>query len=317
MRELAPASSDFLFGPDGALAVLGPAGPKGGDRILWLVEGQRPPRPVGRATAVGFSPDGADLALLSTDGAPGESFGALLRLPRTGGEARLLGERVSEWRFGPRGELLFLSGADVRARNGTLQLAASRDAAPVELARRVQSFQLSARGDRVLFLTHVATKGDFKLELWTAALRADGGRVLAGPPRRIDEGVYGFQLAPDGETLFYKAACAGFRSCALRRVRLGAEEAPATLDRHVSGFELSADGRRLLVARPHRGAPRAVDLALLDAGSPPPDRPPEPFLEEVEPGARFVDPAGRRVLAALQGGKVAGQRAGVRLADLP
>jgi hypothetical protein len=60
-----------------------------------------------------------------------------------------------------------------------------------------------------------------------------------------------------------------------------------------------------------------VDLALLDAAAPPPDRPPEPFLEEVDPGARFADPAGRRVLAALQGGKYAGQRVGVRLVDLP
>src|SRR5581483_11691933 len=67
-REIAVATSDFAFASDGAIAALGPPPPKGGDRPL-LVDGVR----VADATAFSFSPDGREIALLSTGKQPGES----------------------------------------------------------------------------------------------------------------------------------------------------------------------------------------------------------------------------------------------------
>src|ERR1700682_2566985 len=101
-REVALGTSDFAFAHDGALAALGPPAPKGGDRPL-LLEGKE----IARATAFAFSPDGRDLALLSTAKQPGEATGELYRL-RRGGRPQLVGQRVSAWRFAASGGLLFL-----------------------------------------------------------------------------------------------------------------------------------------------------------------------------------------------------------------
>src|SRR5262249_26456538 len=80
-REVAVATSDFAFAPDGSLAALGPPPAKGGDRPL-LIDGAR----VAAATAFAFSPDGRELALLSTEKQPGEAAGDLYRMPSAGGE---------------------------------------------------------------------------------------------------------------------------------------------------------------------------------------------------------------------------------------
>src|SRR5207248_3965570 len=94
---------------------------------------------------------------------------------------------------------------------------------------------------------------------------ADASRM----PHRVDEGAYGWQLSPDGSTIYYKARCAGGpRSCSLLRAPFsgGAAELLAP---NVAGFDLSRDGSRILVQQPHRGASRAVDVAVIPAvGSP-------------------------------------------------
>ena len=198
-REVAKASSDFAFGPDEALYLLGPPGAKGGDRPLSVVESfDARPREIGRATS--FAASDRYVALLSTDRQPGEAFGALSRVPRTGGSPEPLGDRVNEFRFTPRGDLLFLARYDGRARAGTLT-AAAPGKPPRELGQRAQSF--TVQGERVLYLVQAPQKGDFKIELWTASL--DG----SAPPRKVDDGVYGYQLTPDGKQLFWKARCAG------------------------------------------------------------------------------------------------------------
>ena len=311
-RELAP-SSDFLFAPDGALGFLGPAGPKGGDRDLSIVEGAAAPRPLGRATTFGFSPDGRFALLLSTEGSLGDAYGSLSRLPRAGGTPSALGDRVSEWRFTPGGDLLLLAGYDVRSRSGTLMLAPASGAAPREFAQRVQTFQLSPRGDRVIYVVQANQKGDFKVELWTGLL-AEGPQGFAQAPRKLDEGVYGFQLSADGEHLFWKSRCgAGTRNCTLFRTRLSVTEDPVRLSPAVAGFDLAPEGRRLLVAHPHKGAPKAVDLALLDALGPAPVDQPAPFALEVDPGSRFLDPQGTRVIAP----RLTGRSPSVLVIDLP
>ncbi len=298
-REIAAGTSDFAFAPDGAVAALGPPSSKGGDRPL-LIEGAR----VAAATAFAFSPDGRELALLSTEKQPGESAGDLSRMPRSGGGPRLVAARVTEWRWSAGGDLLALARFDLRARAGTL-IVSPPAAAAQEIARRVQTF--SVFGRKVLYLVQAPQKGDFKLELWAVDL-AEPQRA----PRRIDEGTYGWQLSRDGGTVFYKARCAGGpRSCSLLRVPFSGG-APELLAPDVAGFDLSRDGHRILAQRPHRGAPRAVDLAVLSAAGPPPDHL-NGFVEEVDPSSRFADDAGRRVVYAI----VAAGRGGVFLADVP
>jgi hypothetical protein len=303
---VAKQSSDFAFGPDGALYVLGPPGPKGGDRPLSVVESfDAPPRAIGRATS--FAASDKDVLLLSTDKQPGEAFGALSRQPRSGGAPEALGERVSDFRFGPRGEALFLARYDGRARAGTLTVAPPGKP-PRELAPRVQSF--TTQKDRILYLAQAPQKGDFKIELWTALL--DGST----PPRKVDDGVYGYQLTPDGKQLFWKARCAGgARTCSLFRAPADGSAPPQLLAANVAGFELSDDAARVLVQQPHRGAARAVDLAVLDANGPPPaDGSVKPLATEVDPSSRFVDPRGRRLVYAAMGGA---SQAGVYLLEVP
>jgi len=306
LREVAKATSDFAFGADGALFVLGPTGAKGGDRPLTMLEAfDGRPRELGRATS--FAASERYVALLSTDRQPGEAFGALSRLPRAGGAAEPLGDRVSEFRFAPGGDLVFLARYDGRARAGIL-MAASPGTSARELAQRVQSFTI--QGSRVLYLVQAPQKGDFKIELWTAPL--DGSVA----PRKVDDGVYGYQLTPDGRRLFWKARCAGgARSCSLFRAPADGSAPPQLLAANVAGFDLSEDAGRVLVQQPHRGAARAVDLAVLDAAAaPPPDGAVKTLAAEVDPSSRFADARGRRVAYAAMGG--AGQ-AGVYLLDVP
>src|SRR5262249_44696275 len=186
-------------------------------------------REIGRATS--FAASDRMVALLSTDRQPGEAFGTLLRVPRTGDAAEPLGERVSEFRFAPGGELLFLARYHPRARAGTLEDAAPGKP-PREIAQRIQSF--TAQGDRLLYLAQAPQKGDFKIELWTAPL--DG----SSPPRKVDDGVYGYQLTPDLKRIFWKARCAGSaRSCSLFRAPADVSAPAPLLAVNVTGFDLS------------------------------------------------------------------------------
>lgn len=298
-KEIAVATSDFFFAPDGAIAALGPPPPKGGDRPL-LVDGVR----LANATAFTFSPDGREIALLSTAKQPGESSGELYRMQRSGGAQRPVASRVTEWRWSTGGDLLCLARYDVRARAGTLTVSAP-GAPPREIASRVQSFSVSGR--RVLYLVQVPLKGDFKIELWAVDLAA------AEPaPRRIDEGVYGWDLSPDGGTVYYKARCAGgSRSCSLLRTAFSGGLAEV-LAASVAGFDLSRDGARILVQQPHRGAARAVDLAVIRATGPAPEGL-KPFVQEADPSSRFANAAGTKVAYAI----VAAGKGGVFLADAP
>jgi dipeptidyl aminopeptidase/acylaminoacyl peptidase len=297
-REIAPASSDFAFAPDGALAVLGAAGPKGGDRVLSLFEpGDGKPRELGYATSFDFSPTGSELAVLSTGKEPGEASGELSLVPRARGSLpRALGSKVSEWRWSPAGDLLYLARFDLRSRSGTLfALASGAGQEPRALSARVQGFSVAGR--RALFLVQQPLKGDFKIELWTADLAAAFGSPRA-EPRKVDEGVYGYQLSPDGALLYWKSRCVGLRSCALFRAPADGSGGKVELMPAAAGFDLSRDGARLLVAQPHRGS-RALDLFLLDARGSPPTAPPKPLLEAVEPGAILLDEGGHQVAAVL------------------
>jgi hypothetical protein len=162
-------------------------------------------------------------------------------------------------------------------------------------------------GRRVLYLVQAPQKGDFKLELWAADLASPD---LA--PHRVDEGAYGWQLSPDGSTIYYKARCAGgARSCSLLRAPF-AGGAPELLAANVAGFDLSRDGGRVLVHQPHRGASRAVDLAIVPATGRPPDRV-KTLVEEADPSSGFADDAGRRLAYAL----LAAGKGGVFLAEVP
>jgi hypothetical protein len=316
-KEVAAATSDFAFAHDGALGALGPPSRKGGDRELLMLEpGAAEPVKLARATSFAFSPDGHEVALLSTEKSPGEATGELSRLPRAGGAPLVVGQRVSDWRWTPSGDLLFLANYDVRARAGVLTLAPAGGGAPRELARKVQSFV--AQGKRVLYLVQAPQKGDYKIELWTAGLdqSQQSQQSPGAAPRKIDEGVYGYQLSNDGATLFWKARCAGTaRSCSLLREPVESTQAatrPTFLAPNVAGFDLSPDGKKILLEQPHRGATRAVDLAVIDAMGAPPEHV-KPFALEADASSRFADAKGSRVVyATLTAGK-----GSVYLADVP
>ena len=309
--EVAEASSDFVFAPDGALGMLGPSPKKGGDRPLTLIEpGTLQHRALGRATAFSFSPSGSELALLSTDKHPGESFGDLSRLSRAPGSApQSLGSKVSDFRWSTAGDLICLARYDLRARAGTLLVAPPGGGAPRELSARVQSF--SVQGRRLFYMVQEPQKTDFKVELWTADLAAPPGSAQAAS-RKVDEGVYGYQLSPDGRALYWKSRCIALRSCALFRGPADGSGAPVQLAASAAGFDLSADGSRLLVAQVHAGSAHTVDLKVVDARGPAKDPPGPPIATEVEPGARFLDEGGRHLVAVLSG-----RRAAVVRIDVP
>ncbi len=307
-KEVAVATSDFAFAKDGTLGALGPPSRKGGDRELLALEpGAAEPVKLARATSFAFSPDGREVALLSTEKNPGEATGELSRLPRAGGTPLIVGQRVSDWRWTSSGDLLFLASYDVRARAGVLTLSPAGGGPPRELARKVQSFV--AQGKRVLYLVQAPQKGDYKIELWTASVDPSQGPA----PRKIDDGVYGYQLSNDGATLFWKARCAGTaRSCSLLRAPVDSGDKPTLLSPNVAGFDLSPDGTKILLEQPHRGATRAVDLAILDAIGAPPEHL-KPFALEADASSRFADAAGKRVVyATLTAGK-----GSVYVTDLP
>jgi hypothetical protein len=302
--EVAKASSDFAFAADGALGVLGPAPKKGGDRPLTIIEAETFRRQaLGRATAFSFSPSGDELALLSTEKLPGESFGDLSRQSRAPGSApQPLGSKVSDFRWSPAGDLVYLARYDLRARAGTLLVAPPHGGAPRELSARVQNF--SVQGRRLFYLVQEPQKTDFKVELWTADLAAPPGSTEAAS-RKVDEGVYGYQLSPDGRTLYWKSRCAGLRSCALFRGPADGSGAPVQLAASAAGFDLSADGSRLLIAQLHAGSTRTVDVKVLDARGPARDSSVPPIATEVEPGARFLDESGHQLFAVLSGPRAA------------
>lgn len=295
-KVVAEASSDFAFASDGTLAALGPARPKGGDRPL-LVDGKE----IAQATSFQFSPDAKQIALLSTARQPGEATGDLYRLPRMGGTPKLVANKVSEWRWSPSGDLLCLAHYDLRARAGTLTV--STDAGTREIAPKVQAF--TTFGRRLLYLVQAPQKGDFKIELWLADLASDA------PPRKIDEGVYGWDVT--GDTLLYKARCAGGpRACSLLRVPLSKEAKPELVAADIAGFDISADGSRVLIEQPHHGATKAVDIAVVPVTNVQTSRI-KAAVEDVDPSAHFLDDKGKKVVYAT----LAEGKQGVYVADIP
>ena len=82
---------------------------------------------------------------------------------------------------------------------------------------------------------------------------------------------------------------------------------------NVAGFDLSADGLRILVQQPHHGAARAVDLAVVGRDSLPRDGAVRVLASEVDPSSSFVDPRGRSIVYAT----MAAAAAGVFLLEVP
>ena len=304
--SIAKEVSDYAFAADGAVGLLGKPGNKGGDRPLLLLEpGAAAAKEVGRATSFSFGPKGHELLALSTDKQPGEASGDLIRIAAAPAAPQLLGPKSTDHRFTPEGDVLFLLRYDVRSRAGTLSVAPAGGGPVREIATRVQGFSLVPGGKKVLYLSQKPLKGDFKIELWSADLSG-------GEPKKIDEGVYGYEPAADGSTLYWKARCGyGPRSCSLFRGKLDGSGTPVEVVKNVAGFDLSADGERLLLSAPHRGSARSVDLSWLPSSAAPTDKP-RPIAVDVDPSAKLVDRAGQRVaFAVLVPGKPA-----VYLADL-
>ena len=298
VRKVGAGITDFAFSSKNILTFLGPPGPKGGDRPLF-VDGLES----GTATAFQYSPDGTQLATLSTSKQPGEATGDLYKMPVGAlGAPVLVATKVSDWRWSSTGELMGLARFDLRARAGTLTI--SGDGPPREVAPKVQAF--TAFGKRVLYLVQAPQKGDYKLELWSLDLSSP-----ANAPKKIDDGVYGWDIA-DGN-LLYKARCSGGpRACSLLRVPLDGSTAPEMVAADVAGFDISADGSRVLVQQPHHGSSKSVDLVVVPIGNVQKERL-KIAIEEADPSARFSDESGKRVVFATPAKEIQG----VYVADVP
>jgi hypothetical protein len=301
VRQVGDGITDFAFSSKGILAFLGPPGPKGGDRPLYL-DGLE----AGAATAFQFSPDGSQIALLSTAKQPGEATGDLYKMPMPApgsppGLPVLVATKVSDWRWSSTGELLGLARYDLRARAGTLTISA--DGPPRELSPKVQAF--TAFGKKLLYLVQAPQKGDYKLELWSVDL---GGNAA---PRKVDDGVYGWDMT--GDSLLYKARCAGGpRACSLMRAPFDGSKSAEMVAADVAGFDISADGSRVLVQQPHHGSSKAVDLVVVPTGNVQTERL-KVVIEEADPSARFSDDGGKHVVYATN----AKEKQGVYVADVP
>lgn len=221
-----------------------------------------------------------------------------------------LGKAVGEFAYAASGHLAFVDGYDGRARAGTLRVHTARsEAAPkgatLELGKHVQEFHWSPSGKWLTYLVRNA-KGGFTIELWASGPWAAG---KAPPPHKVDDGVYGYSLSPDEGRVYYKARCADARSCTILVVPSDGSNKPVEVAKKAAGFELSRDGRRVVVLAPHRGSETQVDLKATPANG----GDVTPLASACEPIARLLGAAGESV-AFVSDDKV---HAGVWVAPLP
>lgn len=169
-----------------------------------------------------------------------------------------MGKRVSEFRFAPQGgALAWLQDYDAISRNGKLGVAAAGKPGRVQ-PLLAQAFSFDPTGRWLTFL-HRNPQKMYTLELHLVEATPDAD------PRRMDEGVYGYQFSRDGQRLAYKARCLDeARSCTLFVVAT-AGGAPVEVAKKIAGFEFLPDGERLMLLVQGKMLGRTVDLAVVPA----------------------------------------------------
>lgn len=290
--RLAGGSGAFevAFAPAPARAVVARTRQAGGAQVLLLWRGAAGD-PVVVARDVGtfaFSSDGAwlaavagvvpgtegDLVAVPVDPAPG-SPAAPVPVARAVGPF--------QWAPGaPR--LAWLEGFDPRGHAGRLA-SAPPGGAPVVQGDRVTAFELSPGGVRLAFVRHV-TAGGYSANLDLSP----SGAAAAGT---VSRDAAGFSFSPDGNWLWYRAACtpAG-DGCALFRVPAGGLAAGQPAERLADGVSAFAvgpgPGERVLVSLARRDG-AGIDLSAWNGSRL------VPLDGQVLPGsAILLPPDGRR-----------------------
>jgi len=301
-RAAAAPVGDYAFSPSGDRVAFTARKGDGWDLLVGPAGDDRAVRVGSRVQSFSFSRDGSAVAFLA-DLAPGRPGDLWATAP--GAPAARLAERVGEFRWASTAlRLAWLQDFEVQVRAGALAVGGP-GMRPAVLGKNVTAYEIAPDGTRVAFLEHV-TAGGYSVDLKLARV-AEGARA-----ETVARGVFGFDFAPDGGALYYRAGCVrNAEACDLHVVPaegLPPGRAPARVADGVKSFEFDrrTPGRLLLTWA--RKDSVALDLAVLESGK----------LTAVDqaalPGsAAFLAPDSRRLAYVVADPR----RAGVYVAELP
>jgi len=301
-RAGAAPAGDYAFSPPGDRVAFTARKGDGWDLLVGAAGDGRAERVGSRVQSFAFSRDGSAVAFLSdlAPGRPGDLWAAAAGAP-----AVRLAERVGEFRWASAAlRLAWLQDFEAQVRSGALAVGGP-GMRPVVLGHNVTAYEIAPDGTRVAFLEHV-TSGGYSVDLKVAPV-AEGAR-----PATVARGVFGFDFAPGGGTLYYRTGCVrNAEACDLLAVPaegLPAGKAARRIADGVKSFDFDrSNPERLLLAWARKDSV-TLDLAVWEAGK----------LTAVDqaalPGsAAFLPPDWRRVAYVVADPR----RAGVYVADPP
>jgi len=301
-RASAAPAGDYAFSPSGDRVAFTARKGDGWDLLVGAAGDGSAGRVGSRVQSFAFSRDGSAIAFLA-DLAPGRA-GDLWVAP-SGAPAVRLGERVGEFRWATAAlRLAWLQDFEAHVRAGALAVGGP-GMKPAVVGHNVTAYEMAPDGTRVAFLEHV-TAGGYSVDLKVAPV-AEGTRAAT-----VARGVFGFDFAPGGSALYYRAGCVrNAEACDLFAVPaegLPAGKAARRVADGVKSFDFDRrNPDRLLLAWARKDSV-TLDLAVWEGGK----------LTAVDraalPGsAAFLPPDSRRVAYVVADPK----RAGVYVAELP
>lgn len=215
--DWSPTSDEFALTPDGSRLIFNAFRPGIGQLTLFVVpiDGSAPAANLGASIDV----RGCVLTDSTVYHVANSSFGALLAQPLAGGAPLLLNGPATP-SFGvtrnllertPAGEILFVQravgspGSALHVVPGDGSLAPRRFGPVLVSPQSISTFRASADGSRVAYLAN--RSNPVTLELFPAALGATppDRPYLTLPLGPVEGDVQGFRVAPDGQSLVYRA----------------------------------------------------------------------------------------------------------------
>jgi hypothetical protein len=304
VRPVAARAGDYRFSPRGDYAFTAQDGEV--EALAWAPAGNRPVPVRRNVHGFAFAPAGDAIAYIA-DLAPGRQGDLwVARLPVSGAAApgEKLGERVGEFRWAAEApRLAWLEGFDPATRSGALVVGGPGEK-PARLGERVSAYELAPDGARAAFLEHVVA-GGYSVDLKLAH--------LGGAPRveEIARGVFGFELAPERDALWYRTGCVrNGESCDLFRVPaagVAPGQKPELVAQGVKSFEFDRRVPRRVLLGWAREDRDALDLGVWEGGR----------IERIDRGAlpgsaAFLGPDSARLVYAV----VEAGREGVYVAEV-
>jgi len=264
LRTVAARAGDYRFSPRGDYAFTVREGEV--EALAFARAGEKPAPLRRNVQSFSFAPGGGAIAFVA-DLAPGRQGDLwVAMLPATGAPSapEKLAEGVGDFRWAAEAtRLAWLERFDPAIRAGALATGGPGEK-PVRLAEKVSAYDLSPDGTRVAFLEHVLA-GGYSVNLVLA-------RFGSGPAelQEIAKGVFGFELTPERDALWYRTACTQNGDvCDLYRVPasgLAAGAKPELLAQGIQTFDFDRlrPGRALLGwARADRAS---IDLGIWEKG---------------------------------------------------